>query len=69
MKRYTMTRSMLASRIDALTQELEFHTGINPACNNCIHFEGGICLMWELKPPSDVVATGCDDWEFDCIPF
>ena len=43
-------------------------------CRRCVH--GGtarpgveLCDKWKTTPPEDVQKVGCDDWEWDSIPF
>jgi hypothetical protein len=39
------------------------------SCKDCEHYSMPECMKHNAKPPPDVVATGCDDWIYDCIPF
>lgn len=39
------------------------------SCNNCNHWTRQSCAKFEAVPPPDVQKTGCDDYEFDEIPF
>ena len=65
-----MTKATLQQRIETLQKELEFHQGIKTNCSSCEHSDGlGFCLMWDCEVPDDVANIGCDDWEFDNIPF
>ena len=41
-------------------------------CRGCIHSDKGTpskCRKWNMIAPPEVQAAGCDDWEFDCVPF
>ena len=39
------------------------------ACNNCNNWQMHRCQKFEVVPPADIQKTGCDDYEFDSIPF
>lgn len=64
-----MNKESLQHRIELLTQELEYHQNIKTNCSNCYHSGNDVCLMWDAKVPDDVKLIGCDDWEFDNVPF
>lgn len=38
-------------------------------CQSCNHWTRAQCKKFEAVPPADVQRTGCDDYEFDEIPF
>ena len=66
-------RAMLALHRNLLKQ-LENIEATDVNCRRCIH--GGeavrgrdLCGKWKTTPPEDVQKVGCDDWEWDCIPF
>jgi hypothetical protein len=42
---------------------------IKVACKSCQHFDGTRCLQFGEAPPPEVIQAGCDDWEFDGVPF
>lgn len=37
-------------------------------CENFLHMTK-TCEKWGVVPPPEVQAIGCDDWEYDSIPF
>lgn len=53
----------------ALRSMLERLERITPSCVNCEHFSQGHCEKYQQPPPSEVIKTGCPEWEFDGIPF
>jgi len=65
-----MNKDTLQNRINLLQQELEYHQNIKTNCSTCEHSQGvGFCLMWDCSVPDDVIQVGCNDWEFDNVPF
>lgn len=40
-------------------------------CTDCRNYDAGYCQLAAEKIPDDVLATGCEVWEFDpnSIPF
>lgn len=66
-----MNINELKNRIEMLEKELTFHKSLlSIGCANCLHIEGTrTCMKWELIVPDDYFKKGCDDWEFDNIPF
>jgi hypothetical protein len=40
------------------------------SCETCEHFARGGCAMANYaKPPAEVLAVGCELWEFNHVPF
>jgi len=42
---------------------------IDTGCTQCDHFMQGKCLKFNAQIPPEFVAKGCEDWEWDGIPF
>jgi hypothetical protein len=42
---------------------------ISVKCSTCKHSHGKTCLKYMSDPPEDVRAKGCEEWEFDGVPF
>lgn len=43
---------------------------VKPSCNTCIHFESGKrCTKFDQVVPADFQEKGCDEWEFDGVPW
>lgn len=34
-------------------------------CNGCTHFQEDKCIKWQVVPPPEVQAIGCEDWLYD----
>jgi NADH:ubiquinone oxidoreductase subunit F (NADH-binding) len=39
------------------------------SCNDCTQYREGVCWKWNATPPAEVFKTGCDEWNWDEIPF
>lgn len=37
-------------------------------CVACGHFDGGVCGRWKARPPSNILADGCDEFT-EQVPF
>lgn len=64
-----MNRQLLAHLQKTLRAETVRLEAIKPRCGNCVHAEGVHCTKFEAVPPPDVAAVGCDEWEWDQVPF
>lgn len=68
-----MKQAEIAVKINVLRRELQWNEDLlkNKSCGDCLHFENGRCMISDghQVPPPDVQATGCQAWEWDCIPF
>jgi hypothetical protein len=67
-----MTRAVIEVRINIARRELEYWQNLlaKKSCHDCINFqEGGCKLANGIKPPPEVLKTGCDSWDWDSIPF
>lgn len=49
----------------------EVEDQIGQGCRHCAHFNfQGTCVLADgIAPPPEIVATGCDSWATDGIPF
>jgi hypothetical protein len=49
----------------------EVEDQIGQGCRHCAHFNHqGTCVLANgIAPPPEIVATGCDSWATDGIPF
>lgn len=36
-------------------------------CQNCLHLSSGYCNLWKEVIPSDILAKGCEKWQFDPV--
>ena len=61
-------RLTLETSIEALTNELKCLPIAQ--CLTCEHRGAGDhCTKFNAVPPEHIIATGCDEWEYDQIPF
>lgn len=61
-------------KISVLRRELAFWEGAlrekQKGCTFCMNFAAGECKKFNAAPPEEVATkTGCDEWEWDEIPF
>ena len=67
-----MSRAYIEVRINIARREVEYWQNLlrDKSCNDCIHFqERGCKLANGMTPPAEVIAKGCDSWDWDTIPF
>lgn len=64
-----MTRAEIQAKIDLFRRELKTLEAIKISCANCDHFATGQCKKFQAVPPAEVQAVGCDEYEYDEIPF
>ena len=67
-----MSRAYIEVRINIARREVEYWQNLlrNKSCEDCANFqENGCKLANGLTPPPEVIKTGCDSWDWDCIPF
>lgn len=42
----------------------------NKSCTGCEHYQREACtLAGGIRPPAEVIKTGCPEWKWDQIPF
>lgn len=58
-------------KIGLARREMEYWQGIlkNKVCGECENFQQGNCLKFNARPPEGFKQPGCDEWQWDCIPF
>lgn len=58
-------------KIKALMGEAQMWSDIleKKSCQDCTHWQQSVCQKWNAEPPPEVVKTGCDEWNWDEIPF
>jgi hypothetical protein len=66
---FSMNQIHLRAVQQALRNELVRLDAINVACKTCQEWEQTGCAKFDATPPVDVQKTGCEEWEFDNIPF
>ena len=58
-------------KIKVLMNEAQIWSDIleKKSCRDCQEFLGNECRKYNAEPPPEVVKTGCDEWNWDEIPF
>lgn len=65
-----MTRNELTDMILDTKKALAFYEGIKPNCTGCMLFVADANVCKRYGPvPAEFIETGCDDWEYDDVPF
>ncbi len=64
-----MNKQELHDRIGYCQRELVFLQEVQTNCTRCKHYVNDDCLKFGQKVPQEFVAVGCDEWEFDEVPF
>lgn len=65
-----MNRALLEGEKNALQARLDVLYRIKPDCNSCINMNGsGECLVHRAVVPDDFKKQGCEEWQWDDIPF
>ena len=65
-----MNRIELTDRKCDVQKELEWLNNIDTGCRSCEHKKDDVdvCLK-HGEIPADFIAQGCDQWEYDDVPF
>lgn len=64
-----MTRNEHQAKVELYRRELRLLENIRITCNTCSQNASGWCNRFAAAPPEDVIKAGCDEWEWDGIPF
>lgn len=64
-----MNQTHLYALQQALRNELVRLDAITVACKTCKAWEQTGCAKFDATPPADVQQVGCEEWEFDGVPF
>lgn len=66
-----MTRDDITDRISWAQRDLNWLRGLQTNCTTCDDFtkETGFCKRHGGNPPADFVQQGCDQWNFDDVPW
>ncbi|WP_156770189.1 hypothetical protein [Bordetella bronchialis] len=64
-----MNGIQLQTQVTALREMLSRLEAIHVSCKTCQHFRNTYCERFEDVPPADVAVVGCEEWEFDGVPF
>lgn len=65
-----MKRAEIQTKIELYRRELKMLEAIKISCANCIFSRNSKwCDKFNAEPPAEVWAAGCDEYEYDEIPF
>lgn len=65
-----MNRNEHQERIDFCKRELEWLIKQPTNCTTCTLFDGTATVCKRFGPvPAEFIAQGCDEWDFDDVPF
>lgn len=58
-------------KINVARREMEYWQSIlaNKRCGSCVDWARDMCQRYQAKPPDGEKQPGCDDWQYDEIPF
>ncbi len=69
-KRDPLTRVQWQATRDALADMLARYDRMAPSCQSCMYLDSsGWCAKWEATPPKEFLASGCEAWAWDEVPF
>jgi len=66
-----MRTAEIEIKINIARREMQFWQGVlaDRRCGNCTEYAQGICHKYQAMPPAGDKQPGCDDWDWDQIPF
>lgn len=68
-----MNKTALAAMIELHSRELKAYERIRDRDVNCDRCtwrgRDDLCKKWNAPVPPEVRKTGCDEWDWDSIPF
>jgi hypothetical protein len=64
-----MNRIALHAVRDALAAQLATLNAVTIHCRSCASWQEEHCTRFDAVPPPDVVQAGCEEWEWDRVPF
>lgn len=64
-----MKRVEIQAKIEVFRRELRMLESIKMNCGNCQHFVQSMCRKFDAVPPAEVQSFGCEEYEYDEIPF
>lgn len=54
---------------DLHQRELARLDAVKVSCVTCEEWRNQRCSKYEMVPPAEVKVEGCENWQWDCIPF
>lgn len=67
-----MTPAEIQVKINIAQREADYWRDklAGKGCENCLHWQHRGCGLADgAEPPAEVVQVGCDNWNWDEIPF
>ncbi len=66
-----MKQGEIRVKIKALMNEAQMWSDIleKKSCADCQQFQEGVCQKWNAEPPEETIKSGCEEWNWDEIPF
>lgn len=54
---------------ELLQRELRRLESIETGCHQCDHFANSKCMKFDATPPPEFRKAGCEEWQWDGVPF
>jgi len=66
-----MRTAEIEIKINIARREMQFWQGVlaDKRCGNCTEYVQDVCQKYNAEPPGKAREPGCDDWDWDQIPF
>lgn len=58
-------------KLELFRREVKMLESIPIKCPTCVNYQPvkGVCVKYQQSPPASVIETGCEEFEYDDIPF
>lgn len=64
-----MNRNDLTDRIAFAERDLAFLRNLTTNCTSCDDYQVGYCKRHQGNPPPEFVSVGCEQWNYNDVPF
>ena len=66
-----MNRTEFEDRMHACRRELEALQAVHAdmGCRTCWHYAAPTCGLYKSPVPAEFVPNGCDQWDYNDVPF
>ncbi len=66
-----MNRAQFENHVELQRRLVEFYEKYPRGCAGCVYFkqESAFCDYYKQTVPADFQPKGCDQWEYDDVPF
>lgn len=64
-----MKKFEIEAKLELFRREVRFLEAIKTNCQECQFYQQSTCNKFNAQPPTEVLAVGCDEFEWDEIPF